>query len=111
MVGWIAMAASYTEVCRGSHRRPGAPSRSSDRDGPRACPMKTFKNRERSHAREGRQRRAAAGDADFLVQGDRRISYGEFARRVWGAAHALRDDHGCATATASPSSPTTARTG
>ena len=34
------------------------------------------------------------GATDFMVQGDRRISYGEFARRVWGTAAALRDEHG-----------------
>jgi long-chain acyl-CoA synthetase len=29
-----------------------------------------------------------------MVHGERRISYGELARRTWGAARALRDDHG-----------------
>jgi len=34
------------------------------------------------------------GDVEFLVQGERRISYGDFARGVWGAARALEKDHG-----------------
>src|SRR5436190_4520530 len=57
--------------------------------------MKTFKNRERS-LRDRVATAAARGDVDFLVQGDRRISYGEFGRRVWGAARALTRDHGLA---------------
>jgi len=57
--------------------------------------MKTFRHRERS-LREKVANAAARGDLDFLVQGDQRLSYGEFARRCWGAAHALRRDHGLA---------------
>jgi long-chain acyl-CoA synthetase len=55
--------------------------------------MKTFKNREKS-MREKVAHAGLRGDTEFLVQGDRRISYGEFARRVWGAARALASEHG-----------------
>jgi steroid-24-oyl-CoA synthetase len=58
-------------------------------------PMKTFKNRERS-LREKVAAAAQRGDVDFLVQGDRRVSYGEFGRRAWGAARALTREHGLA---------------
>ena len=54
---------------------------------------KIFKNRERS-IREKVANVGLRGDADFLVQGDSRISYADFSRLVWGTAHALRDDHG-----------------
>src|SRR5262249_9547480 len=57
--------------------------------------MKTFKNRERS-LREKVAAAAARGDLPFLVQGERRFSYGEFARCVFGAARALARDHGLA---------------
>jgi len=56
-------------------------------------PMRNWKNRERSL----RDKVAAAGlrgDAPFLVQGERRVSYGEFARGVWGTAARLERDHG-----------------
>jgi len=56
-------------------------------------PVKTFKNREKS-LREKVANVGQRGDADFLVQGERRISYAEFTRLVWGAAGALRDEHG-----------------
>jgi len=56
-------------------------------------PMKLWKNRERS-MREKIESAGLRGDDEFLIQGDRRISYGEFARRVWGTAHVLATDHG-----------------
>ncbi|MDJ0850869.1 MAG: class I adenylate-forming enzyme family protein [Myxococcota bacterium] len=56
-------------------------------------PVRVFKNRERS-LREKVANVAGRGDADFLVQGERRISYGDFGRLVWGASAALRDQHG-----------------
>ena len=59
----------------------------------RGVPMKTFKNRERS-IREKIANVGLRGDVDCLVQGDRRISYREFTRGVWGAGAALRDDFG-----------------
>ena len=37
---------------------------------------------------------ACAATTAFLVQGERRLSYGEFACQVWGTAAALRDEHG-----------------
>jgi long-chain acyl-CoA synthetase len=58
-------------------------------------PMKVFKNRERS-LRDKVAAAAARGDVDFLVQGERRFSYGDFGRRVWGASRALARDHGLA---------------
>jgi long-chain acyl-CoA synthetase len=58
-------------------------------------PAKTFAKRERS-MREKVTNAAARGDVDFLVQGERRISYGDFGRGVWGAAHALETHHGLA---------------
>jgi long-chain acyl-CoA synthetase len=59
----------------------------------RGLPMKNFKNRERS-LREKIRNVGLRGDAIALVQGERRISYGELARHVFGAAHALRDGFG-----------------
>ncbi len=59
----------------------------------RGLPMRIFKNREKS-MREKVASAGLRGETEFLVQGDRRISYGEFACRVWGTAAALRDDHG-----------------
>jgi long-chain acyl-CoA synthetase len=40
------------------------------------------------------ERCAKRGDDEFLVAGDRRLSFVEFAHRVWGIATALRDDYG-----------------
>ena len=56
-------------------------------------PMRIFKNREKS-LREKVASAGLRGETDFLVQGSRRVSYGEFARLVWGSAAALRDEHG-----------------
>jgi long-chain acyl-CoA synthetase len=56
-------------------------------------PQWNFKNRLRS-LRELVQTAAARGEADCMVYGGRRISYAEFARLCWGAARALRDEHG-----------------
>jgi long-chain acyl-CoA synthetase len=54
---------------------------------------KNFKNREKS-LREKIQNAALRGDAVCIVHGERRISYAEHARLVWGAAHALREGFG-----------------
>ncbi len=59
----------------------------------RGLPMKNFKNREKS-LREKIANAGLRGDAVCMVQGQRRISYGELAKRTWGAAHALRDGFG-----------------
>jgi long-chain acyl-CoA synthetase len=59
----------------------------------RGLPMRIFKNREKS-IREKVANAGLRGETEFLVQGERRISYGEFACQVWGTAAALRDDHG-----------------
>jgi long-chain acyl-CoA synthetase len=59
----------------------------------RGLPMRNFKNRERS-LREKIAAAALRGDADCLVQGERRISYADFAKGVYGAAAGLRDGFG-----------------
>jgi long-chain acyl-CoA synthetase len=56
-------------------------------------PLKNFKNREKD-LREKIVNAGLRGDQDCLVQGERRIGYGEFSRRVFGAGHALRDSFG-----------------
>ena len=87
------MTQSYDDVVRGL-TAPGAPFEVViETVGGR--PMKTFKNRERS-LRDKVAAAAARGDVPFLVQGERRFSYGEFGRSVWGAAQALARDHGLA---------------
>ncbi len=85
------MAASYDEVVAGLTGVGGPFEIVTETI--RGLPMKTFKNREKS-MREKVANAGLRGDAEFLVQGDRRISYGEFARQVWGAARALESDHG-----------------
>jgi long-chain acyl-CoA synthetase len=57
--------------------------------------LKNFKNREKN-LREKIQNAGQRGDQDCLVQGERRISYGEFAQRVYGAGRALREGFGLA---------------
>ena len=52
-------------------------------------PMRNWKNRERS-LREKVANAGLRGDAVCMVQGERRISYGEFARLCFGAAGAAR---------------------
>jgi long-chain acyl-CoA synthetase len=52
-----------------------------------------FVQRERS-LREKVENAGKRGDAICMVHGERRISYGEFAQRVWGAARALTQEHG-----------------
>jgi long-chain acyl-CoA synthetase len=59
----------------------------------RGLPMKNFKNRERS-LREKVANAGLRGDAVFMVQGDRRISYAEHARLVFGAGRALKEGFG-----------------
>jgi long-chain acyl-CoA synthetase len=85
------MTQSYDDVVR-NLTAPGAPFEVVT-ETVRGRAMRTFKNRERS-LRDKVAAAAARGDVDFLVQGDRRISYGEFGRRVWGAARSLTRDHG-----------------
>jgi long-chain acyl-CoA synthetase len=87
------MTQRYDEVARNLTAR-GAPFEVIT-ETVRGRAMKTFKNRERS-LREKVAAAAARGDVDFLVQGERRYSYGDFGRRVWGAARALASDHGLA---------------
>jgi long-chain acyl-CoA synthetase len=55
--------------------------------------MKNWKNRERS-LREKIANTARFGDAECMVQGDRRITYREFARLVAGTAYTLTREHG-----------------
>jgi steroid-24-oyl-CoA synthetase len=59
----------------------------------RGLPMKNFKNREKS-LREKVANTGLRGDAVFMVQGDRRISYAEHTRLVWGASRALKEGFG-----------------
>jgi long-chain acyl-CoA synthetase len=82
---------SYQDVVR-QLTGPGAPFEivSETIDG---RPQRNWKNRERS-IREKIANAGLRGDAICMVHGERRISYGELARRTWGAARALRDDHG-----------------
>ncbi len=87
------MTQRYEDVVRGL-TGPGAPFEVIT-ETVRGRAMKMFKNRERS-LREKVAAAAARGDVDFLVQGERRFTYGDFGRRVWGAAHALARDHGMA---------------
>jgi len=56
-------------------------------------PMRNWKNRERS-LREKVAHAGLRGDAVCMVQGARRISYRDFARLSFGAAHRLADAHG-----------------
>ncbi len=55
----------------------------------RGLPMKNFATRQRS-LREKVDTVGAYGDREFLVQGDRRLTYGEFRRAVWGTAQHLK---------------------
>src|SRR5512145_2604827 len=55
--------------------------------------MPVFRNRRRS-LREILAGSAAFGDREYLVHGDRRISYAEHLRQVASAASALRDLYG-----------------
>jgi len=87
------MTQSYTEIAA-NLTGPGAPFEIV-RETVGGRPMRCFRQRERS-LREKVAAAAARGDVDFLVQGDRRISYGEFGCRVWGASAALLEDHGLA---------------
>jgi long-chain acyl-CoA synthetase len=59
----------------------------------RGLPMKNFKHREKS-LREKIANAGLRGDRIAMVQGERRITYAESTRLVWGAAHALRDGFG-----------------
>ena len=59
----------------------------------RGLPMKNFKAREKS-LREKVANSALRGDAVWMVQGDRRITFAEHARLVWGAGRALKEGFG-----------------
>jgi long-chain acyl-CoA synthetase len=84
---------SYDEVAA-SLTAPGAPFEIvCETIGGRS--LKVFKNRERS-LREKVAIAGLHGDEDFLIQGGRRFTYGDFTRRVWGAGRALQRDHGLA---------------
>jgi len=71
---------------------PGAPFEM-ETSSVRGLPMRNWKQRERS-LREKIQNAAQHGDREFLVQGERRIPYGEFARLCWGTARNLQRRHG-----------------
>ena len=55
----------------------------------RGIPMRNFAARPRS-LREAVARAGEHGEMEFLVQGERRVSYAQFARLVWGTAANLR---------------------
>ncbi|MFN8545424.1 MAG: AMP-binding protein [Candidatus Binatia bacterium] len=55
----------------------------------RGIPTRNFAARARS-LRDFVARAAEHGDREFLVQGEQRVRYAEFARLVWGTAAALR---------------------
>ncbi len=86
-----AADASYEDVVT-QLTGPGAPFEIAV-EAVRGRPMKNWKHRERS-LRDKVANGAGFGDAECMVHGDRRITYGEFARLVWGAARVLRDEHG-----------------
>jgi acyl-CoA synthetase (AMP-forming)/AMP-acid ligase II len=56
-------------------------------------PLPCFARRERS-MREKIESAGRRGDAICMVHGEQRLSYGDFARGVWGAARSLTRDHG-----------------
>jgi len=56
----------------------------------RGIPTRNFASRPRS-MRELVVRSLVHGDAELVVQGDRRVTYNEFARLVWGTAAKLRE--------------------
>ena len=55
----------------------------------RGLPMKNFAGRQRS-LREKVDMAGNYGEREFLVQGSRRLTYGEFRRLVWGTARRLK---------------------
>ena len=84
------MPLSYADAVK-NLTGPGAPFEIVE-ETVRGLPMRTFKNREKS-LREKVDNAGKRGAVDFLVQGNRRITYGEFARLVWGTAAAFERDH------------------
>ena len=56
-------------------------------------PQRVFKNRERT-LREKVANAGQRGDQPFMVQGSKRVSYGDFAKRAWGSARTLAREHG-----------------
>ena len=85
------MALTYGEVLE-KLTGPGGPFELEEQElGGRT--LRCFKNRERS-MREKIANAAKHGEATALVQGERRISYADFARLVWGFGRALQHDHG-----------------
>jgi long-chain acyl-CoA synthetase len=82
---------SYEQVVAGL-TGPGAPFEIVT-EPVRGTPMRVFKNRERS-LREKIALAGLRGELTCFVQGERRISYGEMARTVFGAARALSEEHG-----------------
>ncbi len=85
------MAKTYEEVVA-QLTGPGAPFEIVT-EPVRGLPMKNFKAREKS-LREKVANSALRGDAVWMVQGERRITYAEHARLVWGAGRALKEGFG-----------------
>ncbi|HXK22622.1 MAG TPA: AMP-binding protein [Myxococcota bacterium] len=84
---------SYEEIAA-RLTAPGAPFELA-RETIRGRECRVFAKRERS-LREKIENAGARGDAECMIQGERCIAYADFARQVWGAARALRDEHGMA---------------
>ena len=57
-------------------------------------PMKNFVRREKSLREKIAGAAQRGGDNVCMVQGDRRISYDQFGKLVWGAGHTLADEFG-----------------
>lgn len=85
------MSPGYAEIAR-ELTGPGAPFEMTV-ETVRGLPMRNFRRRERS-LREKVANAGRRGAVDFLVQGERRISYEQFARLVWGTAETLQRRHG-----------------
>jgi long-chain acyl-CoA synthetase len=84
---------AYTEIVA-RLTAPGAPFELA-RETIRGRECRVFAKRERS-MREKVELAGRRGDTECMIYGERRISYGEFARLVWGAARSLTRDHGLA---------------
>jgi long-chain acyl-CoA synthetase len=69
---------------------PGGPFEIAESEGPRGV-TRNFIRRERS-LREMVERAARRGDKEFLIQGDRRVTFADFTSLVWGTAGCLIAD-------------------
>ena len=70
---------------------PGGRFEIAESEGPRGV-TRNFIRRERS-LRDVVERAARRGDKEFLIQGERRVSFADFASLVWGTAGYLIEEH------------------